>query len=152
MGKMHPVLKKLNIKIQNMAVLILNAPQEYVEVMQAFDAEVHTVVKEERYSFIQIFGTSNQTIQNLAKETVSLLLNDGLLWLCYPKKSSKTYRISDCSRDTVALLLADEGYEPVRQVAIDDDWSALRFRKVENIKNMIRKHAVTETVKRRIEE
>ena len=33
----------------------------------------------------------------------------------------------------------EAGYEPVRQVAIDEDWSALRFRKVEFIKTMNRK-------------
>ncbi|MDI5787736.1 hypothetical protein PO124_02480 [Bacillus licheniformis] len=48
-----------------------------------------------------------------------------------PEKSSKVYKGSDCSRDTVAGLLADQGYEPVRQIAIDEDWSALRFRKAE---------------------
>ncbi len=30
------------------------------------------------------------------------------------------------------------GYEPVRQVALDDDWSALRFRRVEYIGAMAR--------------
>jgi len=40
--------------------------------------------------------------------------------------------------------LADDGYEPVRQVAIDEDWSALRFRKVEQIKKMTRNFAYTE--------
>jgi capsular polysaccharide biosynthesis protein len=33
--------------------------------------------------------------------------DDGLLWLCYPKKTSKTYKGSDCSRESVATLLAD---------------------------------------------
>jgi hypothetical protein len=30
------------------------------------------------------------------------------------------------------------GYEPVRMVALDEDWSALRFKKAENIKTMTR--------------
>jgi hypothetical protein len=38
----------------------------------------------------------------------------------------------------------EEGYEPVRQIAIDDDWSALRFRKPEKIKKMVRDFAVTD--------
>mgnify|MGYP005835701873 CR=1 FL=1 len=33
--------------------------------------------------------------------------------------------------------------EPVRQVAIDEDWSALRFRRVEYIKTMTRSFAMT---------
>jgi hypothetical protein len=35
-------------------------------------------------------------------------------------------------------VLGDAGFEPVRQVAIDEDWSALRFRRVEYIKSMTR--------------
>ena len=77
---------------------------------------------------------------------------DGLLWLCYPKKSSKTYKGSDCSRDTVTGMLSEEGFEPVRQIAIDEDWSALRFRKPEKIKKMVRTFAVTEVGKKRTEQ
>jgi hypothetical protein len=63
--------------------------------------------------------------------------------------TSKAYKDSDCSRETVGVMLAEEGYEPVRQVAVDDDWSALRFRKVGEIKKMVRAFAVTEEGKQR---
>ncbi|HMV90161.1 MAG TPA: hypothetical protein PKA40_11005, partial [Cyclobacteriaceae bacterium] len=46
--------------------------------------------------------------------------------------------------------LGKAGYEPVRMVAIDEDWSALRFRKAENIKVMKRSSAISETGKKRI--
>ncbi len=35
---------------------------------------------------------------------------------------------TDLNRDTLAALLTERGVRPVRQVAIDDVWSALRFR------------------------
>jgi hypothetical protein len=34
--------------------------------------------------------------------------------------------------------MGELGYEPVRMIAIDEDWSALRFRKAEFIKTMKR--------------
>ena len=34
--------------------------------------------------------------------------------------------------------MGEAGFEPVRMVAIDEDWSALRFRRAEFIKNMTR--------------
>lgn len=148
----HPVITKLQLKDQSKPVLILNAPKEYGEVISAFDAEVHREIKNETYPFVQVFGTSNAEIQQLARQGAKVVEEDGLLWLCYPKKTSKTYKGSDCSRESVAALLADEGYEPVRQVALDDDWSALRFRKVEHIKTMTRKFAVTEKGKQRTEQ
>lgn len=146
------VLKKLQFKDQGQPVLIVNAPQSFDEVIRTFEGEVHREAVMERYDFVQVFGTSNEELGALAKSAEKFVKEDGLFWLCYPKKSSKTYKGSDCSRDTVMYLLADEGYEPVRQIAIDDDWSALRFRKAENIKTMKRSFAVTEKGKERTED
>lgn len=150
MTEIHPLLKKLQWKETGSAVLILNAPTTYKEIAKEFKGRVDREVIEEAYPFIQLFGTSNLEIATLAKSVVNSLEEDGLLWLCYPKKSSKVYKGSDCSRDTVAQVLAEEGYEPVRNIAIDEDWSALRFRKVENIKKMVRNFAHTEIGKERI--
>lgn len=139
----HPVVKKLQFKDKGQPVLILHAPKEYEEIIASFLGEAHREASRETYDFVQVFGTSNEEIQRLARSAASAVVEDGLLWLCYPKKSSKVYKGSDCSRDTVAGLLAAEGYEPVRQIAIDEDWSALRFRKVEKIKTLTRNFAVT---------
>lgn len=146
------IIKKLQFKDQGQAVLIINAPNAYLEVIALFEGEVHTKGAMARnYDFVQVFGISNNELQSLAKSAQGFVKEDGLFWLCYPKKSSKAYKGSDCSRETVALMLADKGYEPVRQIAIDEDWSALRFRKVENIKTMTRSFAVTEKGKERTE-
>ena len=149
MTEIHPLLKKLQWKETGSAVLIINAPVTYKEIAKEFKGRVDREVIDEAYPFIQLFGTSNLEIATLAKSVVNSLEEDGLLWLCYPKKSSKVYKGSDCSRDTVAQVLAEEGYEPVRNIAIDEDWSALRFRNVENIKKMVRNFAHTEVGKER---
>ena len=147
------VIKKLQFKDQGQAVLVINPPKVYEEVMALFEGEVHTeAINPDGYDFVQVFGTSNEELQALAKSAENSVKPDGLFWLCYPKKTSKTYKGSDCSRDTVMYLLADEGYEPVRQIAIDDDWSALRFRKPEKIKTMKRSFAVTDAGKQRTEQ
>jgi hypothetical protein len=138
------ILKKLNFKDQGQPVLVINAPKSYGEIKAAFEGEVHQQAELEVYDFVQVFGTSNEELQSNAKKAVTYVKEDGLLWLCYPKKSSKVYKGSDCSRDTVTGMLSEEGYEPVRQIAIDDDWSALRFRKPEKIKKMVRDFAVTD--------
>lgn len=147
--EIHPVVKKLNFKDQGQPVLILNAPKVYEEIMATFQGDVHQEPQRESYDFVQVFGISNEELQQLGRKASQLVKENGLLWLCYPKKSSKVYKGSDCSRDSVAGMLANEGYEPVRQVAIDEDWSALRFKKVEHIKTMVRKWAVTDTGKER---
>lgn len=65
------------------------------------------------------------------------LASDGILWICYPKGSSKRYRC-EFNRDTGWTVRDQLGFEPVRQVAIDDDWNALRFRRVQHIKTLTR--------------
>src|SRR4051794_36425819 len=100
MAEEAPVLKKLNFKDQGQPVLVINAPQAYDVVKAAFEGEVHHQAVLETYDFIQVFGTSNQKLQLSAKNAVTHLNEDGLLWLCYPKKSSKIYKGSDCSRET----------------------------------------------------
>lgn len=56
-----------------------------------------------------------------------------LLWFAYPKGTSKKYKC-DFNRDDGWEPLRKLGFDTVRQVAIDEDWSALRFRRVEFIK------------------
>lgn len=68
--------------------------------------------------------------------------NDEVVWLAYPKLSSKKYTC-EFNRDTGWQALGDIGFEGVRMVAIDEDWSALRFRKAENIKTMTRSFAMS---------
>ncbi|ARK28970.1 hypothetical protein [Halalkalibacter krulwichiae] len=146
---MHPVIKKLQWKTLYTPILVIGAPKEFEEVMNQFGVEVHTEARTEKYGFILVFGISNKELQEKALAVVNLLNEDGLLWLCYPKKSSKTYKGSDCSRDTVGAMLAERDFEPVRQIAIDEDWSALRYRHISQIKSMKRTFAVTAEGKER---
>ena len=73
---------------------------------------------------------------------------DGICWMVYPKKTSKKYAAT-INRDHGWALLGELGFEGVRQVAIDEDWSALRFRRAEHIGSMIRRQsmALSETGK-----
>jgi hypothetical protein len=50
---------------------------------------------------------------------------DRLAWLAYPKNRQLG---TDLNRDVLAALAGERGAQPVRQVAIDAVWSALRFR------------------------
>jgi len=70
------------------------------------------------------------------------------LWFAYPKGSSKRYKC-EFNRDNGWAVLGSLGFEGVRMVAIDEDWSALRFRRVEYVKNMTRSFALSEEGKAR---
>lgn len=129
------LFNKLNFKEQK-EIFILNSPAEFKEEMDAM--KQHTVVKcratEIRtISFALIFVQSAADVNAGIKAISKKLLPDALLWFAYPKGSSKKYKPT-INRDKGWDLLLQMDYDAVRAVAIDEDWSALRFRKTEFIK------------------
>lgn len=56
---------------------------------------------------------------------VAAARRDAITYIAYPKAGQLG---TDLSRDSLWAMLQDQGIKPVRQVAIDDVWSALRFR------------------------
>ncbi|HEX3077409.1 MAG TPA: hypothetical protein VHQ24_11155 [Lachnospiraceae bacterium] len=144
---MHEVLKKLGYTNQN-PILIMNAPEEYKHVMASIDAEIHNEAQG-KYRFIQIFSKDISEANEYVNEAIQALMEDGHIWLCYPKGTSKKYK-SDINRTKTWELFSPYNYEPVTQVSIDMDWTAMRFRHVDYIKALKRKIASTEKGKKRI--
>jgi len=73
----------------------------------------------------------------LSRQLAARLEGDATLWFAYPKGTSRRYTC-DFNRDTGWDAVGRIGFEPVRQVALDEDWSALRFRRAEFIKSLRR--------------
>ena len=92
--------------------------------------------------FVITFAQTQEVLDRAIGDIVPLVKGDALVWFAYPKKSSKRYQC-EFDRDNGWTLLGENGFEPVRAVAIDEDWSALRFRKVEYIKKMTRGFAIS---------
>jgi hypothetical protein len=76
-------------------------------------------------------------VRAAAGRLLPLYAPGGHLWLLYPKKSGGIP--TDITRDRGWEPLHDAGFLPVAQVAIDADWSALRFRRREEIREITRK-------------
>jgi hypothetical protein len=53
----------------------------------------------------------------------------GIVWFGFPKKTSPLH--ADLSRDSSWDLVEREGWETAGLIALDDDWSAFRFRRSE---------------------
>ncbi|MEM1218500.1 MAG: hypothetical protein AAGH79_06295 [Bacteroidota bacterium] len=137
---MHPVFQKMNFKGQK-PILLLQAPESFQSILEDMKTQTtfHTEPSaEQKYAFVLAFLYRQTDLAQVAKLVAGRLEDDCLLWLAYPKKSSKTYK-TDLSRDMSWQAIGDLGFEGVRQIAIDTDWSALRFREARFIKTMKRK-------------
>jgi hypothetical protein len=134
---MPATFEKLNLKSQN-PIVVLNAPESFetelrtlrgVKVVRAFsDLDV--------VDFSLAFVTTLKEVEAAAKG-LKKANGDAVVWFAYPKGSSKRYKC-EFNRDSGWQALGNAGFEPVRMIAIDEDWSALRFRRVEFIKTMTR--------------
>ena len=147
---MNPIFKKLNFKDQG-AVVVVNAPPSFKKEMLEMKAvtKVVTAISSGEISFFLGFVTKQQEVDALVEKVVPLLAKDGLFWFAYPKGSSKKYKC-EFNRDSGWTKLGKHDFEPVRMVAIDEDWSALRFRRAEHIKTMTRSFAMSETGKKKV--
>lgn len=136
---MDAVFKKLNFKMQS-PVVILNAPDSFISNIDSIREEAGIVTELDQVihtEFCMAFVTKQAEIDALIPSLAPLLKGDAILWMCYPKGTSKQYKC-DFNRDTGWTIMGQFDMEPVRMVAIDEDWSALRFKKVDYIKTMKR--------------
>jgi hypothetical protein len=148
---MHALLKKLNLKTQQKLV-VFNAPQDLDVLWDELGVDVRILKEDlsEAVAFCLIFCTKLDEVEKYATALDNILTPDALFWFCYPKGSSKKYKC-EFNRDNGWQVLGKLGYEPVRMVAVDADWSALRFKKAELIKTMTRSQdfAITEIGKQK---
>ena len=131
---MTPLFQKLNLKAQR-EIVVFNAPASFEPELARLDG-VKVLRNPKKFSAVQFalaFATRQAELDRLSKILAAGAEGDALLWFAYPKGTSKRYTC-DFNRDTGWQVIRKAGFESVRQVAIDEDWSALRFRRLQYIK------------------
>jgi hypothetical protein len=119
------VAQKLFIR-ENHTVLILNAPKGYKTTLGKLPKGVRIVTKSSTpVDFIQLFAATKAGMTKLFRQAKPLLKEDGLLWATYPKAGQMD---TDLKREVVWECGQAVGMQPVSQIAVDEVWSALRFK------------------------
>lgn len=137
---MTPLFKKLNYK-ESQSIVCLNAPESFQSALAEMHNDAAIIQNENEITtvdFAMVFATKQSEVDYYAALLAPKLEGDAVLWACYPKGTSKKYTC-EFNRDNGWKVLGELGMEGVRMVAIDEDWSALRFRKTQYIKNMTRR-------------
>ena len=143
-----PTFAKLNLKDQT-EIVVLNAPASFEPELKALkDVTIRRDAKGSDIDFSLTFVTTQKEVDTFGPQVAKKAKGDAIVWFAYPKGSSKKYK-SQINRDNGWAVMGKAGFEPVRMVAIDEDWSALRFRRVEFIKTMNRREEVRLTKKKR---
>jgi hypothetical protein len=126
---MASVFDKLNFKNQR-AILVLAAPSSFEPELRTLSGVVilRDARKAKSIEFGIAFVTKRADVDAAVKLIVPKTDGDVVLWFAYPKGTSKRVA-GEINRDTGWESLQSAGFETVRLVAIDEDWSALRFRR-----------------------
>ncbi|PRY14843.1 bacteriocin resistance YdeI/OmpD-like protein [Pontibacter ummariensis] len=123
-----PVLgKKLQLKPAQ-KLLLVNEPQVFAQILSEEGYLLSTaeeVAGTGTYEAVLAFVRNAAELEALAPKAAACK-PDAVLWIAYPKKSSGMK--TDLTRDKGWSALTTLGFEAVRQVAMDETWSALRFK------------------------
>jgi len=123
----NPILKKLYVKSGQRGI-VLNAPESYRTVLAELPKDVEVSdVQEGKFDFIHYFVTEKAELERRIPEIKARMKPKGMLWVSYPKgKLLPTDLNRDIIRESVESM--GLGLKAVSLVAIDEVWSALRFK------------------------
>jgi len=129
-----PLFKKLNLGTHE-EIVVLNAPDSFEsELKQLQGVKIaRDPVKPKGVKFALAFAVTQAQLDKASKLLAAAAQGDALIWFAYPKGTSKRY-VCEFNRDSGWGVIRAAGFDSVRMVAIDEDWSALRFRRVEYMK------------------
>lgn len=130
------LLAKMNYKGQK-RIAVLNAEENFLGFLKTGipDVIINTEIDQRfPYEFILIFITDILEVEPVASAAIHNLTADGILWFAFPKKSSKRFS-SDIDQKHGWEFLIERGFDIVRMVTVNEDWSAIRFRNVRYIRS-----------------
>ncbi|WP_333819234.1 DUF3052 domain-containing protein [Ohtaekwangia sp.] len=120
-----PLLKKLGIK-PGFSMFILQAPEGYIDWLSPLpeDVLVQRSLKGE-FDFIHLFVKDQQVFEKEFVKSKQHLKKTGMLWISWPKKSSKVPTTLD--ENIIREFGLEEGLVDVKVCAVNDVWSGLKF-------------------------
>ena len=118
-----PVFERLQVK-RGRRLAVLGASRGLDRSVGALDARAPAA----KADVILLFAPNRAYLENQLPPALETASHTAILWVAYPKLTSSL--AADLSRDIIHSLAPSYGLDTVSQVAIDDDWSALRLKRL----------------------
>jgi hypothetical protein len=115
--------KKMKLK-SGLKAAVINAPESYVEELRHDTAMSPTL--NGKFDWIQIFAKSKAELEGLAPKAAKALRPDSMLWISFPKGSSKIQ--TDLTRDKGWESLRALDLKWITLVSVNETWSAFALR------------------------
>ncbi|ODT68303.1 MAG: DUF3052 domain-containing protein [Pelagibacterium sp. SCN 63-23] len=126
-----PLAQKLGLK-DGSRVLFVDLPMSLADLVHAraySEARTisHQLLGKEQgpYACVQVFTAARLVLETFGQKLRNLIAPDGMVWVSWPKKTSKV--ASDLNEDGVREILLPLGLVDVKVCAVDETWSGLKL-------------------------
>ena len=126
-----PLAKRMQVKPGH-KILAVNAPKDYAERLGELPQGARLVTRGDPAAadHVHVFVRDSSDVARLGPKAIAGAEAGAVTWIAYPKKTSGVE--TDLTRDRGWDAITG-AIDAVSQVAVDDTWSALRFKSVAEV-------------------
>ena len=118
-----PLVKKLGIK-EGFKVRFINKPKNYLQLLEELPPGVKQT-KTGKADFVHLFTKNKKELATELQKNMSLIEQDGMIWVSWPKKASKIE--TDITEDVIREVALPKGLVDIKVCAVDETWSGLKL-------------------------
>ena len=117
-----PLWQKLGLKA-GQRYLVDNAPSDYAA-LTGFDLSTLVNARTGEADFAHLFVADRAALDAALDRTLPRMAAGGMVWISWPKKTSKLFR--DLTEDGIRDAVLPRGWVDIKVCAVDADWSGLK--------------------------
>lgn len=127
------VAQKLRIA-EGSTLLLLDAPEGYGQMLGVLPDGVRIATEPAgQHDVVVLFVRDRAELERSLRQATGAVRSGGVFWIAWEKKTRRGGP-DDLNRDTLWAAVQPSGWGPVTNVAIDESWSALRFKSGAGVK------------------
>jgi len=120
-----PLAQKLGIK-SGTTVVALNAPSNYRKLLGKLPIDVTFTNRiGANGNFVHLFTKNRSELAKQLKELRKQIAENGVVWISWPKKSSRV--TTDITEDVIRDAALPIGFVDIKVCAVDETWSGLKL-------------------------
>ncbi|MEQ9308175.1 MAG: YdeI/OmpD-associated family protein [Balneolaceae bacterium] len=118
----NPLLKKFQLK-EEYSVLLMNSNPSIHPLFEGVRVE-YSEINDQEFDSVILFTKNERELRKWVPEVSKKHNKTDQFWLSYPKKSGHIE--TDLNRDKAWKAIQGYGFDPVRLISVNEDWSSMR--------------------------
>lgn len=117
-----PLQKKLGLKEGHVVAFVGEVPDGFADRFEGLDVRDRLRAP---LDAVVLFTTTQRDLTKRSAAAMKAVVDNGMLWVSWPKKSSGVP--TDLTEQTLRDVLLPTGWVDTKVCAVDETWSGLRF-------------------------